>query len=110
MRAGACVQCEGPGIAYIIVSLLFVLTWFPVLRLILTRYVKSFYTSIAFVQFMGLYASFAVPWSSNLKSLFAGLGSVNLNLDLNAQNFVAKITPLCRLLLKSLAKKLMMIG
>lgn len=81
MRAGACVQCEGPGIAYIIASLLFVLTWFPVLRLILTRYVKSFYTSIAFVQFMGLYASFAVPWSSNLKSLFAGLGSVNLNLD-----------------------------
>ena len=81
MRAGACVQCEGPGIAYIIASLLFVLTWFPVLRLILTRYVKSFYTSIAFVQFMGLYASFAVPWSSNLKSLFAGLASVNLNLD-----------------------------
>lgn len=81
MRAGGCVKCGAPGPVYFSASLVFVLVWFPVLRAILTQYVKSFYTSIAFVQFMGVYASFAIPWGSSLKSLFESLGSFNLNLD-----------------------------
>jgi len=70
-----------PSSAYLVINLVFVLVWFPVLREVLINYVQSCYTSIAFVQFLGVYAKFPLPWGPNLAKLFTALGSFNLNLD-----------------------------
>ena len=76
-----CRVCNAPSAVYLIISLILVFSWFPALRQLLTQYMKSLYTSIAFTQAMGIYASFGIPHSSGLKSLFRGLGLFNLNLD-----------------------------
>tara|TARA_B110001452_G_scaffold196118_1_gene166099 strand:- start:4103 stop:8938 length:4836 start_codon:yes stop_codon:yes gene_type:complete len=81
MQAKQCVECQYPAATYTVLNLLFVLCWFPVLRILLTQYVKSFYTSIAFLQFLGVYSSFPLPWGSGLADVFEVLGSFNLDLD-----------------------------
>ena len=38
------------------------------------------YNTIAFIQFLGLYSSFDIPWDGSFKALFANMGLMNLNL------------------------------
>ena len=64
-----------------IISTIIVFAWFPILREFLTHYTKSLYCSLAFVQAMGIYSSFDIPLSTDLQTLFRGLGLFNLNLD-----------------------------
>ena len=39
------------------------------------------YCSIAFVQFLGVYSTFDIPWEGSLKTLFRTMRLMNLNLD-----------------------------
>jgi hypothetical protein len=78
-----CNECTMSSGAYAVLSALFVLLWFPLLRDLISKRVKSLYTTTSFVQYLGIYATFDIAWAdgSGLKQLFVALGLFNLSLD-----------------------------
>ena len=78
-----CNECTLSSGAYAVLSTLFVLLWFPLLRDLISRRVRSLYTTTSFVQYLGIYATFDIAWAdgSSLKQLFVAFGFFNLSLD-----------------------------
>ena len=44
-------------------GLLYVVLWFPLLREITTKYIRSLYITIGFLQFLGIFSQFNIDWS-----------------------------------------------
>ena len=68
-HCSSCTMGEG---AYIFFGICMVLIWFPLQRVLITRYVRSLYTTTSFVQYLGFYSYLRISWSSNVKALFEG--------------------------------------
>ena len=65
---------------YVIGGICLSLVWFPFLRYLITTYSKSMYTSVAYIQFLGLYSEIALRWGS-VGELFSAFAFFNLNLE-----------------------------
>ena len=62
-RDGNCSKCSFAPSFYWIATLLYVLLWFPLLREVTTKYTRSLYTTIAFLQFLGIFSRFDIDWT-----------------------------------------------
>ena len=78
---GKCAKCTSGDALYFFATVAFVIVWFPVIRYLITRKMRSMYTSLAFVQYIGFYADFNIPWSSDLSDFISFFNSFNLNLN-----------------------------
>eukprot|EP00966_Prymnesium_polylepis_P090037 2085217-Prymnesium_polylepis.1 len=61
--ANVCLPCEYPPWVYWVNGLLYVVLWFPLLREITTKYIRSLYITIGFLQFLGIFSQFNIDWS-----------------------------------------------
>jgi len=81
-RLGVCQDCEeGSEVAFFILAMCFVIFWFPLLEHIVRHKIKSAYTSVSFIQFLGFYQEIEVGWESGIKDIFEGMSFFNLDLD-----------------------------
>merc|ERR1719247_2134450 len=55
--------------------------WFPLQRLLITRLFRSLYTTTSFVQYLGFYSKFRVPWPPYLSNLFLTFSLFYLDLE-----------------------------
>jgi len=81
MQLGECNSCSMADAFYIFVGIVFVVIWFPSLRVLITRLAPSMYTTTSFIQYVGLYGSLNIPWGVENKNLFDALNSFNLELE-----------------------------
>jgi hypothetical protein len=80
-QAGGCNKCSMNETFYVVIALLTVLFWFPLQRLLITKMFRSLYTTTSFVQYLGFYHMFRVPWDSYLSNLFLTFSFFTLDLE-----------------------------
>jgi len=72
---------------YFVITVLFILIWFPLLRELVGKHYKSLYVTMNYLQFLGVYSEVDVPWnnSTSLQSVLSATHTTNLNLDLTGE-------------------------
>ena len=78
---GQCTECQLTPGWYFLALTVYIVSWFTILRHLLTKRIKSLYTSIAFLQFLGVYSKFEIEWRSELRPLFKTMTLVSLNVE-----------------------------
>ena len=87
LQGRLCVECtlgnsdNGGGVAYVALAIIVVLCWFPILRDLITKRFRSMYTTTSFLQYLGVYSGFDIPWRNGLRETFVGLGFFNLSFN-----------------------------
>ena len=76
---GQCSRCRLEPSWYFLALVVYVVAWFTILRHLLTKRIKSLYTSIAFLQFLGVYSKFNIEWQASLHPLFKTMTLLSLN-------------------------------
>ena len=67
---------------YFVLALMSVLFWFPLLRELVGHRFKSLYVSIPYLQFLGIFASFGVPFGLSFSDTLDAFSYFNLNLEM----------------------------
>ena len=80
LRANQCVQCDGQATAIILPLVLFPIILLFIQRL--TSYFESCEISLAFLQFLGVYAGFGVRWVPSFQSFINVFAIANVDVDL----------------------------
>jgi hypothetical protein len=80
-RQGSCEVCGLSGAAYLVISLLVILLWFPITSN-LTEKFESLEITLGLVQFLGLYSMFDVKWPEPLQSLLNACSFFNLDVNM----------------------------
>ncbi len=87
-QLGHCERCESHPVTYWVAAFVYCLVWFPLLRWLITKHCKSLHISVAFIQFLGLYAEISLDWGS-IGDFFAACAFFNLNLQVTARHHPA---------------------
>ena len=79
-QAGVCIKCEGKARAIIVPFILF-----PIILLFIQRmsgHMESTEISLAFLQFLGVFASFGVRWGAVFQEFLSNFAIANVDVDL----------------------------
>jgi len=80
-RQQECEACEWDDHWYVIITIVLVFLWFPLLRDLITKRMTSLYTSLAFIQYLGIYSQFRIAWRTGIGDAFQALELFNLSFD-----------------------------
>ena len=81
LQFSQCKHCSLGPAWYVLATIVFVVVWFPTMRELITRRITSLYTTLSFIQFLGIISKFDVPWRDGITDLFQALSLFNLDLD-----------------------------
>jgi hypothetical protein len=81
LRQSECTHCHWDGVAYLSLSIGVVMLWFPVLAK-LTEMMESLEIALSFIQFLGLYSTYAVEWNPWLQDFFFYCSFFNLDVSM----------------------------